>query len=270
VHVIPGEAFTRLTEGALAYDAIATGYDTQVEGDAWMRRVLHAHYARVFRPGQRVLDVGCGTGTDAIFLAKRGIRVVAIDFSPEMIAQAQAKIAAAGVADRVRTQVLAVEDIARLGGPFDGIISAFAGLNTLPDLGQFASSAETLVRPHGHLVLHMLNRFSLWELLGYLAHRNWPAARQVGRLRRREFTIGGRRVRHTLYFGRQAYGLFFANKFGMRACYSLGALRPPHTVNRIPRNVVRTLEWLDARTGAWPLLQNAGRFFVLDLERLPT
>jgi hypothetical protein len=187
-----------------------------------------------------------------------------------MIARAQAKVVAAGVAHLVRADVLPASEMARLEGPFDGIISAFAGLNTLPDLCQFASSAETLVRPQGHAVLHMLNRFSLWEFFGYLARRNWPAARGVGHLRTREFTIGGRPVRHTLYFGREAYRRYFASTFALRACFSLGALRPPHTVTRVPRNVTDALEWLDVRAGALPLLQNAGRFFVLDLERLPT
>jgi SAM-dependent methyltransferase len=256
--------------GALAYDAIAAGYDAHVEGDAWMRRVLHAHYARVFRPGQCVLDVGCGTATDAIFLAQRGLQVVAIDFSPEMIAQARAKIAAAGVGDMVRAEVLPIADMAQLDTPFDGLISAFAGLSTLPDLAQFAADAATLVHPRGHLVLHLLNRFSLWELLGYLQHGNWPAARQVGHLRTREFTIGGQPVRHTLYFGREAYRRYFARHFVLGKTYALGALRPPHTVNRIPRDITTALESLDVRTGAWPLLRDAGRFFVLDLQRLPT
>jgi SAM-dependent methyltransferase len=259
-----------LSSGALAYDAIAAGYDAQVEGDAWMRRVLHAHFARVFKPGQRVLDVGCGTATDAIFLARRGVHVVGIDFSAEMIAQARGKIAAAGLQDRVRAEVLPVADMTQLEGPFDGLISAFAGLSTLRDLGQFASDTAMLVRPGGHVVLHLLNRFSLWELLGHLQHGNWRAARQVGHLRTREFTIGGRPVRHSLYFGREAYRCYFATNFALRQTYSLGALRPPHTVNRVPRNVTNALEWLDVRTGIWPLLRDAGRFFVLDLQRLPT
>jgi len=256
--------------GALAYDAIAAGYDAQVEGDAWMRRVLQHHYARVFTPGQRVLDIGCGTGTDAIFLANRGVQVVAIDFSPEMIAQAHAKIAAAGAADLVRAELLPVADIGRLEGPFDGVISAFAGLSTLPDLAQFAADAANLVRPAGHLVVHMLNRFSLWECLGYLQHANWRAAREVGHVRTREFVIGGRPVGHTLYLGAEAYRRYFATDFALCQSYSLGALRPPHTVKRIPSNLVHALEWLDVRSGTWPLLHNAGRFFVLDLQRLPT
>jgi hypothetical protein len=53
----------------------------------------------------------------------------------------------------------------------------------------------------------------------------------------------------------------------LRAAYGLGALRPPHTVRRVSPHLVNALEWLDVRLGGWPVLNNAGRFFVLDLER---
>jgi hypothetical protein len=88
-------------------------------------------------------------------------------------------------------------------------------------------------------------------------------------LRRRDFTIGGLSIEHSLYFGDEAYRAFFARNFALCERYSLGALRPPHTLRRLPPPVVRALEWLDVRTGTWPLLDNAGRFFVLDLQRLP-
>jgi SAM-dependent methyltransferase len=255
--------------GALAYDAIAAGYDAQLQGDYWMRRVLHAHYARLFRPGDRVLDVGCGTGIDALFLAQRGIHVVAIDFSASMLAELQAKLLSAPVAERVQARRLAVEDLGQLRNEcFDGLISAFAGLSALDDLSQFGSDAAELVKPGGRLVLHLLNRFSLWEWLGYLSHADWPSARQVGKLRTREFSIGGRAVRHRVYYAEELYQTAFAERFVLRDAYALGSLRPPHTVHRLPPALVHVLERLDVRCGRWPLLRHAGRFLVLDLERL--
>jgi ubiquinone/menaquinone biosynthesis C-methylase UbiE len=271
VHPVPGSPQPGLTSGALAYDAIAASYDAQVQGDAWMREVLHRHYARLFRRGDRVLDVGCGTGIDAVFLAEGGVHVTAIDYSREMIAQLRTRVSTAGVADLVDSRVMPIEELSRLvGTQYDGLISAFAGLSTLPDLRHFATDAAALVRPRGRVVLHMLNRFSLWEWLGYVSHCNWPAARQVGRLTSRQFTIGGRAVRHRLYFSHAAFRRYFERHFALRAAYGLGCLRPPHTVQRIPDGVVQRLERLDVRTAHWPLFQNAGRFFVLDLERLPT
>ncbi|MBV9578164.1 MAG: class I SAM-dependent methyltransferase [Chloroflexi bacterium] len=269
MHAVPGAPQPGLSSGALAYDAIAATYDAQVQGDLWMRTVLHRHYAHVFKPGARVLDVGCGTGIDAVYLARRGISVLAIDFSPEMIAQCRARVASAGLEHAVQSRILSVHDLGSLSGErFDGLISAFAGLSTLPDLRQFAVDAYALVRPHGRLILHLLNRFSLWEWLGYVAHGDWPSAGQVGRRTTRDFTIGGRAVRHSLYFPHEAYRRFFRDHFVLRGAYALGSVRPPHTVRRVPPVVVKSLQAVDLRTGHWPLVQNAGRFWVLDLERL--
>jgi len=271
VHPVAGSAQPCLSVGALAYDAIAASYDDQVQGDSWMREVVQRHYTRLFNPGEHILDVGCGTGIDALFLASRGVRVTGIDHSPEMIGAFRSKIAVSGVSDLLDAHVLPIQDLSRLAAEhFDGLISAFASLSTLPDLEEFANNAARLVKPHGRLVLHLLNRFSLWEWLGYLSRADWQAARQVGRLRTREFTIGGRAVRHTMYFPHEAYDRFFRDCCALRAAYALGSLRPPHTVRRLPASVVSALERIDVRTGHLPLVQNAGRFFVLDLERLPT
>ncbi len=270
MHPVPGSAQPGLNVGALAYDAIAAGYDAQVQGDAWMRDVLHRHYARVFRAGDRVLDVGCGTGIDSVFLAQRGVDVVAIDFSPEMVAQCRLKASLAGLTPQVDARVLSISELHALRGErFDGLVSAFAGLNTLPDLHQFAADASQLVEPGRRLILHLLNRFSLWEWLGYVSHADWRDAREVGRRRTRAFTIGGQSVPHTVYFAREAYERFFHHNFALREVYALGSLRPPHTVHRIPARVVHTLEQLDVRVRHWRLLKNAGRFWVLDLERRP-
>ena len=270
LHPVARAKDPRLSIAALAYDTIAADYDEQVRGDLWMRRVLHRHYQRVFGPGDCVLDVGCGTGLDAIALGQAGVHVLAIDSSAAMVDRLQSKLAEMAINHLIEARVLQIESLGGLDcPPFDGLIAAFASLSTLPDLAQFADDAARLVRPGGRLVLHMLNRFSLWEWLGYVVRREWRDARQVGRLRLRTFTIGGQPVPHTLYFATDAYRLYFEKRFACRAMYGLGSLRPPHTVRRLPPSLVNALEWLDVRLSAWPLLRDAGRFFVLDLERLP-
>ncbi len=270
LHAVAGTKDTRLSVGR-GYDAIAAEYDAQVRGDDWMRQKLHAHFARAFRPGQRVLDIGCGTGIDAEFLARRGVCVFGIDTSGAMLEQLRARVARGGLEERVECREMLIEELSTLGDQrFDGIISAFASLSTLPRLTPFARDVARLVRPGGRMILHMLNQFSLWEFLGHVAHGDWVAAEHVGRVPRRNFTIGGQSVQHSVHFAEQVYRRYFMAAFRLRERYSLGAIRPPHTVRRIPRPVVARLERLDLALGDWPLVRDAGRFFVLDLERRPT
>jgi SAM-dependent methyltransferase len=72
-------------------------------------------------PGTRVLDVGCGVGRWSRLLAARGADVLGVDLSPTMIAQAQQRAAADGVAGRCRFEV---RDLATLdvGERFDLVL----------------------------------------------------------------------------------------------------------------------------------------------------
>src|SRR5207237_4827091 len=113
-------------------------------------------------------------------------------------------------AARIETHELLIQELDRLGDlQFDGIVSAFASLSTVPHLMPFARDAARLVRPSGRMILHMLNRFSLWEFLGYVVHGDWVAAENVGREQRRVFTIGGQPVQHSVYFARDVYRRYF-------------------------------------------------------------
>jgi len=62
---------------------------------AW---VVRAARERWFRPGTRVLDVGCGAGTNSIFLARAGFRVSGVDLAPVAVAVARRRAKRAGVA----------------------------------------------------------------------------------------------------------------------------------------------------------------------------
>jgi SAM-dependent methyltransferase len=251
-----------------AYEAAAPDYDRHVQGDGWMRNVLWDRYARLFCAGQTVLDLGCGTGIDAIFLAKRGIRVLGIDASPAMIAESRAKLAAAELEDLLHFRVM---DIAGVGSlpraGFDGIICAFAALSTIAELDEFAASVARLLVPRGILVVHLLNRWSLWEWLGLVRSGRFGAARRLGRDPVRTFMIAGRPVAHYLYHPGVAYARFFESRFALRRADGIGILRPPHTVQRIPAAIVSRLDRLERPLRGLRPFRDWGRFFILELER---
>jgi trans-aconitate methyltransferase len=97
------------------------------------------------RPGEHVLDVGCGDGALTALIAARGARVVGIDASPAMVAAAQAR----GLDARVM-------DAARLALPerFDAVFSN-AALHWVPDLDAAVAGIAAHLRPGGRVVAEM-------------------------------------------------------------------------------------------------------------------
>jgi SAM-dependent methyltransferase len=73
--------------------------------------VIAAFAAGDIPPGA-ALDLGCGTGTNVIYMARQGRQAIGVDFIPQAIRQARRKADQAGVADRVQFHV---GDVTRLG-----------------------------------------------------------------------------------------------------------------------------------------------------------
>jgi len=99
--------------------------------------------------GLDVLDAGTGTGRHALRLAARGARVVAVDFSDQMLAKARAKRGA----DLVRFEN---HDLTRplpyLDASFDRVLSALV-LEHVPDVAGFLRELGRVTRPEGSIVV---------------------------------------------------------------------------------------------------------------------
>ena len=249
-----------------AYDFIAADYDALMQPDMRMRRALWRHYARVFRSGDSVLDFGCGTGTDATYLAGLGIRVTGIDASPGMISQLRRKADAERLVIEARVGMLA--DLrAFADGSFAGITSAFAALNTVPDLSAFAAEAHRLLRPGGRLVGHFLAAPGAWEILEYLAAGRWSVARERRACREKTIAVCGEPVKHVLLSPRETYDRFFRERFKLRNLCGLGFLWPQAWDGIVPAAVGAIGNRIESIAGQFRPFSNWGRFFVLDLER---
>src|SRR4029079_19058923 len=89
----------RISASASAFDAIASRYDDMFSSAAnpliaMMRERVMRAVDRYFPEPATILEIGCGTGEDALALLGRGHRVVACDPAPAMIATAREKVAA--------------------------------------------------------------------------------------------------------------------------------------------------------------------------------
>lgn len=103
----------------------------------------------------RALDLGCGTGTNSIYLAQHGFAVVGVDFSPKAIATAREKARRAGVA--VDFHVADVTQLDSLGvrEPFDLILDlgCFHSIDA-PSRARYAENVARLTRPGGVFMVY--------------------------------------------------------------------------------------------------------------------
>lgn len=212
-----------------AFDAIAKVYDslftTSLIGRS-QRSAVWRKAERVFRPGDRVLELNCGTGEDALFLAHRGVAVYACDASGEMIAQARARKAIEAPSAAVEFNVLCTENLENLSGErFDGIFSNFSGLNCVEDLSRTARVLAMLVHPGSPLLVCLSTRFCVWETLHYLLRGEVRKCfRRVGGVA--QSSLGGYPV--TVYYPTLGSVLkSFRPPFRLKSVTGIGVAVPP-------------------------------------------
>ncbi|MCD2317186.1 cyclopropane-fatty-acyl-phospholipid synthase family protein [Sphingomonas sp. IC-11] len=118
-----------------------------------------AHIAAklALKPGMRVLDIGCGWGGMALYLNKHfDVDVLGVTLSEEQLKVARDRAAAAGVADRVKFELI---DYRRVTGSFDRIVSVgmFEHVGP-PQYRTFFRKCRELLTDDGVMLLHTIGR----------------------------------------------------------------------------------------------------------------
>ncbi|MFN0091197.1 MAG: class I SAM-dependent methyltransferase [Acidimicrobiales bacterium] len=257
---------------ASPFDELAAGYDasfTHTELGRRYRRAVQRRMELRFAPGGRVLELNCGTGEDALALARRGVSVLATDASEAMLAEARAKLAGAGAqaAGRVELRRLSLEELAGAAadlGRFDGALSNFGGLNCTAELAGVAAGLAAALRPGAPAILCVMGPTCPWEWAWRLAH---PPHRDPFRRLRKGLTWRGLPVR---YPSVGALRRVFRPQFRCDRVWALGALLPPPCAEawaaRRPALVER-LDRLERRVEAAPGLAWLADHYVVELSR---
>jgi SAM-dependent methyltransferase len=189
--------------------------------------------------GKRVLDVGCGAGTDLVRFAKQGAIVTGVDISDSAIELARANVAQQGLAADLR-----VADGERLSfdeGTFD-FVFAHGVVQYTPDGRALVEECRRVLKPGGEAVFQVYNRVSWLNALSKvmkvpLEHEDAPVLRKYSAAEFRELLGGFTEIR--LVFERfpvksrlhggwkgLAFNTFFVGTF-----------------NALPRALVRRYGW---------------------------
>lgn len=262
---------------AAPFDAVATRYDetftASLIGKA-QRKAVWSELTRTFHPGDRILEIGCGTGVDACFLADRGVHVLACDPSSKMIEVATRRVRERGLQKRVTTIVLGAGEVTSLheNELFDGAFSNFGALNCVEDLTQLARGLATFIRPRASAVLCWMGPFCAWEMIWYLAHGNREKAFRRSNRQAITARIADEASLPVRYPSVKLLARTFAPEFRLKSIKGVGIAVPPSYVEawaqRHPQ-LLRVCEQVDSWTARFPGIRLLGDHVLVRLEREP-
>jgi ubiquinone/menaquinone biosynthesis C-methylase UbiE len=135
--------------------------------------------------GKRVLEIGCGIGTDTMNFARKGGQVTAVDLSEKSLEMARKRSEVFGLADRIRFFHGSAESLSDLvpAATFD-LVYSFGVIHHTPHPDRVLEQVRNYVRPGSTVKIMVYNRYSwkvFWILMTYGKGQFWRLAEMVAR-----------------------------------------------------------------------------------------
>ncbi len=185
-----------------AFDPLAATYDdtfTNTQIGQYLRQRVRARLDVHFQPGDHVLELGCGTGEDALYLARRGVQVTATDSSEAMLDITRAKTQGNPLVRVEKLDLLTLtlnpsplwrgtlkasflSSVSRAKeadderGGYDGVFANFGPVNVLEDWRPLATWLAAQIKPGGIVGLGVMGPLCLWELGWHGLHLDFRTA----------------------------------------------------------------------------------------------
>jgi SAM-dependent methyltransferase len=269
----PGDS--PLLDTRAAFDGVAADYHRDNEDNVILRRMRRrvvAEIGRRLRAGDRLLDLGCGPGTDAEVFGRAGHHVTAVDWSPAMVHEATQRIERAGLERRVVVRQLGIQDLVALPPqPFDVAYSNFGALNCVPDLRAAARAIAQRLRPGGLLVASVIGRICPWEIAIFISRREWARARVRFSRAPVPVPLNGRTVWTQYYTPRECRRIFEPARLRVVSLRGLGVFVPPPYADAFASRhpaLMKVLERCEDTCAGLPVLRGWGDHFLLVLRKV--
>jgi len=257
-----------------AFDSVAADYDSPRGNNPSIQHMRQEMWRRCdasFAPGSRLLDLGCGTGLDAVRMAQLGHRVTATDWSAQMVRRTRDRAEREQLTERVQTIAVGAHELQRVvaDGAYDGAYSNLGPLNCVPNLVDVSRECARLLAPGGALVFTVIGRICPWEIIHYGRQRNWARVK----LRFARNCVPVSMNKHTIwtrYYGPREFYRSFAREFRLERFCGLCLLVPPPYLSWVQEQHPRWYQrlWrLDRRISGWPLLRGMGDHFLMVMRK---
>ncbi len=172
------------------YEDLAKDYDCRFNNPRlnYMRSVEKMVLLESLKPGM-ILDIGCGTGEQSLFLAKRGYRVLGVDISRKMLTKANESAKEGKLEDKLSLVIASAEALPFRDKSFDGLISIFGVFNHIPRAEHAFKETHRVLKSGGRAVFTVVNRWNLtWWINALLRCKvSWL----ISSLRSKEYTVNG-------------------------------------------------------------------------------
>jgi ubiquinone/menaquinone biosynthesis C-methylase UbiE len=159
------------------FDQAAKNYDnhfTNSEIGKKQRNLVYENLQKQLKNTEKIIEINCGTGEDAIWLAQQEFHVTATDISEKMIEIAQSK----SNVNHLTFKVLDINTLFEETENYDFLFSNFGGLNCLTkkELVLFFNSAAKILTEKGKMSLVIMPKNTIWEQFYFVLKLDFKAA----------------------------------------------------------------------------------------------
>ncbi len=234
------------------WDSYAPVYDEKKKDfDLYLRHKNLKILKSFFSPGQILLEVGCGTGTESIEMLNYGCKLVLTDISFEMLKIAQRKITKfVDTNNQNLTKIinLPAEYIDSFKIQFDGAYSSFGVLNCITDINNFFQKLYKVLKPNSYFITSIINRWYWGDFIFFaLGITNYLRKRLKGW---GYITLDGKETNAIArYYSINDIKNFSKNFFSIETCYALPFLLPPaylKPIERLPQKFLNVIDKLES------------------------
>ncbi len=257
------------------FDNIAATYDENftysVTGKA-QRNIVYSYLKKNIKPGLSVLEINCGTGVDAFYMASYGCMVTATDGSEKMISICKAKALERGVENpsfiRISFDELASMNAA---GTFNLCFSNFSGLNFL-DPDQLRRQMGTLHHALNHgsaMILILSGKKCIWENLYLLLKGRFGDIGRKNRKGSAMASIGEARV-PVYYYSVKEMRELAGDRFEFINARPVGLFLPPNYLESFFKNkklFMKILTMKESFFGRFSFLSDYADHYLIEFKR---